>query len=329
MLRFACLITGDDYQMLKTDTPASKKKVNTLVSILFLPVTMWFINVLLLVTGVMKGTITTGVVSALVAGLIIFMIERSIIMSNGSKTVMVFRIILGFLIAVLGSLAFDEVIFKQDIDQRMDINKKALLTAAINDIDSSSATQLHDQQTMVGNKNAIWLQSLDKASKEADGTSGSGIKGVSAIAKLKIAIAGQNELDYNKAQSDYVKLQNKLELERNQTTANIEKSFQKHALLARINAMFDLIFEDSRMLFVYLVVTLVLFALEFIVVILKVSLPKSNYEYKLEVIEEIGKKRMMALMNNDSSHYDFSRQYPEVRRTDANIGKLSKATLFN
>jgi hypothetical protein len=329
MLRFACFITGDDYQILKTDTPASRKKVNTLVSILFLPVTMWFINILLLVTGVMQGTMWSGIVSALIAGLIIFMVERSIIMSNGSKTVMIFRIFLGLLIALLGSLAFDEVIFKKDIDMQMDANKEQSIKNGITDVDQSYADKLRHQEYLVESKHTIWLKSLEKASSEADGSSGSGVRGVHAITRLKMNIAAQNEQDYIKAKADLDNLKNLVEINKTTTTGNLEGSFQKYALLARIKAMSDLVCNNGWMCFVYILVSLLLFALEFIVVVLKLSLPKSNYEFKLEVIEEIGKKRMMALMNNDSNHYDFSRQYPEVRRTNANIGNLSKTTLFN
>lgn len=123
MLRFCCFITGDDYQMVKHETPASKKKIASLVSAMFIPVAMWIINVVLVVQQVLQGTLISAILAGIIAGLLIFFIERNIIMSNGSKAIMTFRVLLGLIIALLGSLAFDEIIFKNDIDQQLSENK--------------------------------------------------------------------------------------------------------------------------------------------------------------------------------------------------------------
>jgi len=329
MLKFSCLITGDDYKMLKSDTPASRKKVNTLVSILLLPVTMWFINIYLMVSGVMQESQGSAVVAALVAGLIIFMVERSIIMSNGSKTVMVFRVCLGFLIAILGSLALDEVIFKQDIDQQMDIAKKEMVQKGVGKVISDNKLALCGLQSIEASKHAIWEESLDKASKEADGSGGSGARGVHEITRLKINIASLNEKDYLKAKTDLHLLQRRIEGQKTETIRNIEASFQKHALLARIKALADLVCSNGWMCLVYITVTLLLFSLEFIVVILKLSLPKSNYEFKLEVIEEIGRRRLMKMINDDLNHFEIATQYPVYIRAKEDVRKLSSTTVFN
>lgn len=329
MLKFASMISGDDYQLLKSDTPSSRKKVNTLVSVLFLPVTMWFINVLLLATGVLKGSWPMALIAALVASGIIFMVERSIIMSNGSKTVMVFRVFLGLLIAILGSIAFDEVIFKRDIDQQMELNKEILTKEAEESVDQSYQEKLASQDQLVLAKYALWVQSLEKASKEADGTGGSGVRGVNDITRIKMSIAAENEKDYNQAKEDQDQLISEVANKKVESADVIEASFSNDALLGRVKAIFDLICSDGWMCAIYIVVTLVLFCLEFIVVILKLSLPKSNYELKLEVIEEIGKRRMKKLLDNDINHYDYSREYPIARRTNAELKKLTSNSIFN
>jgi len=329
MLKFASMISGDDYQLLKSDTPTSRKKVKTLVSVLFLPVTMWFINVLLLATGVLQGSWLMALIAALVASGIIFMVERSIIMSNGSRTVMVFRVFLGFLIAILGSIAFDEVIFKRDIDQQMTVNKEVLTKEAEESVDQSYQAKLASQDQLVRAKYALWVQSLDKVSKEADGSGGSGVRGVNDITRIKMTIASENEKDYNQAKIDLEQLLSEVSTKKIESINAVETSFNNDALLGRIKAIFDLIYSDVWMCAIYIVVTLVLFCLEFIVVILKLSLPKSNYELKLEVLEEIGKQRMMKLLRNDMSHYDYGQEYPGVKRASDQLKKLTSTSLFN
>ncbi len=327
MLRFACFITGDDYQMLKSDTPSSKKKVVTLVSILFLPVTMWFINILLLVSGVMRGSQITAIIAALFASWLIFMVERSIIMSNGSRVVMVFRILLGLFIAILGSLALDEVVFKRDIDKQMSRNKELMISQAKDEVAASFANDLVKQGDLVNEKQKTWNKSLENVSNEADGSGGSGMRGVHEITRLKMDLAGQTEQDYHTAKDDLDKLSNRLEKSKSEAVAMVNSSFDENALLERIKAMFDLVVSNGWMLFVYSLVTLLLFSLEFIVVILKICLPKSNYEFKLEIIEEIGKKRLMRLRDHDN--YDVIRHSPMVRKSNNSVMRLSQSSIFN
>lgn len=329
MLRFACFITGDDYQMVKTDTPASRKKVVTLGTIIFLPVSMWFINILLLVSGVLKGSQLSALIAALVAAWLIFLIERSIIMSTGSRVVVFTRVIIGFFIAVLGSLALDEVIFKDDIDKQMTVNKEILIQQALQQVDTLSEKTLSMQEEQVRLKHEIWNQSLENAGKEADGTSGSGVKGVHAITRLKMQIAEQTEQDYGRAKADLDTLNKVIESKKTTAMNSINASFNNSALLERIKAMFDLIGSDHWMCFVYCIVTAVLFAFEFIVVLMKIFLPKTNYEYKLEVIEEIGRKRLMKIMQHDVNHYEANSQFPQYRAAQNDVVKLSGTSVFN
>jgi hypothetical protein len=80
--------------------------------------------------------------------------------------------------------------------------------------------------------------------------------------------------------------------------------------------MFDLVLHNGWMLFVYALITLILFVMEFIVVILKISLPKSNYELKLEVIEEIGRKRMARLVDSDNAHFEHGTFYSSYNKAN-------------
>ena len=54
MLKFACTITGDDYQMLKSETTPSRKKVTALAMAVFVPTLMWFMTGFLMVYAVFE-----------------------------------------------------------------------------------------------------------------------------------------------------------------------------------------------------------------------------------------------------------------------------------
>lgn len=307
MLRFCCFITGDDYQMVKNETPVSKKKIISLVSALFIPVSMWTINIVLVVQQVLQGTLLSAFLSGIIAGLLIFFIERNIIMSNGRRAIMVFRILLGLIIALLGSLAFDEIIFKNDIDQQLSENKSELKNSAKEEIRLKFVPLIMQQKDLVAKKYNVWLNSLNDAKKESDGSGGSGMKGVHAITQLKMAIAKNNEGEHLSAKKDLAQLETQCQLEQKNSDVFIEKSFNQNAMLYRIKGLFELVSKNSWMMLVYVLVTAFLFMLEFIVVLLKIYLPKTNYEKKINLIEEIGESRMARIKQHDEQYYDLGR----------------------
>lgn len=329
MLKFACKITGDDYQMLNRDTPASRKKVLTLVSVLSLPVLMWFINIYLLMLIIMQQPQSFSLISGVLAGLAIFTIERSIIMANGSKTILVFRLLLGFFIALLGSATFDEVLFKSDIDQQLNENKMERKARAEGRVDSIYAPIISAKQNEVDRKQKAWMNALAIATGEADGTMGSGRRGVSAITKLKLDVAGQKENDYRTAKTELDSIAQKKNRDNKTAVDKVETNFSEHAMLQRISAMFELVFSNRYMSIYYGVITIILFLMEFMVVILKFCLPKSNYEIKIETIEKIGQRRMERMVEQEPDYFRPGERTQRYRKAASEVGRISGTGLFN
>jgi hypothetical protein len=78
----------------------------------------------------------------------------------------------------------------------------------------------------------------------------------------------------------------------------------------------------------YILVTAILFVLEFLVVVLKVTMGKTNYERRLELIEEIGQKRMEKVRQHDLRYFEAGKVNPDYLQAFANLEK-SKASIFN
>jgi len=330
MLKFACKVTGDDYQMLKSETPLSRKKVIVQALSVFVPTILWFINGLLLSYSVLEKPILIALLVGVIAALIIFLIEKLVVMSNGSVLLTIFRGFLAFLVAILGSVFMDEVIFVKDINQQLSLNKNLLLEKKEEEVKIKWAEELAKQEQLVYRKYEIWHTTQAEAQREADGSGGSGVKGVHAITRLKMENAALNQSDYLCAKSDMETLSQKIRNEQEQVKSQVESSFENNALLNRIKAMFDLAFSDIYMLVFYTVVTLILFVLEFLVIIFKITMKKTNYEYRLELIEEIGRKRMDKVRQNDIAHFESGRVYPEYKNASKHIiSKTGSSSLFN
>jgi hypothetical protein len=119
MLKFYSLLIGENPEYTATFQPSSKRKITLFANCMLVPIILWFINGYLLVKNVLEGSFWMALLTATVLAFIIFLIERAVIMSNGSKSIAAFRVVLGFIVASLGSICMDEVIFEHDIDNQV------------------------------------------------------------------------------------------------------------------------------------------------------------------------------------------------------------------
>lgn len=285
MFTFYSAIIGENPNYTATFQPASKRKIALYANCLLIPVILWFINGYLLVRNVLDASIFTALLTAIIVAFIIFLIERAIIMSNGSKLIFWFRITLGLIVASLGSISLDEVIFKHDIDNQVAQYKQAEIANVIKKIEEGFLGQITLQQNIVNQKSLNWIKLMEDAKNEADGSSGSGKKGVDKIATLKMEIADQQKFDYQKENSKLDSLKSSLVKSIADAKQKAEADFNENALLMRIRAMFDLIATDMFMLAVYTLFTLFLFCLEFLVVLIKIG-SKHSIDEELEKARE-------------------------------------------
>jgi hypothetical protein len=329
MLRFFSLIIGEDYNNVKSATPNSRKKISALASVIFIPVIIWFFNCYFLVTKILEGTILNGLLTGVFMALVIFLIERSIAMAPNSTFNITFRILLGLVISILGAVVLDEIVFKEDIEQQMVELKNENINKHLEKIDTMYNSQTIRLQSEVDQKYADWQIALDDAKKEADGTGGSGSKGVHAIALMKMAVADSKAATYHNTKAELLNLQEKISRNKTETTELIDKSMKKSALLNRIKALFHLVKSDSYMLIIYSLFTLFVVLLEFIVVILKTIWPKTAYEKHQEFIEELSEKKINRIRQNKANINDIDRTYPAYNQTVDYLNNQTKPSFFN
>ena len=87
MLKYYSIIIGENPEYTKHFQPSGKRKIALFAKCLMVLVILWFINSYLLVSHVLEGSFFAAILTAFVAGFIIFLIERAIVMSNGSKPI--------------------------------------------------------------------------------------------------------------------------------------------------------------------------------------------------------------------------------------------------
>lgn len=319
MLKVYSIIIGENPNYTALFQPSSKRKIALYANCLIVPVILWFINGYLLVKNVLDGSAFMAILTAFIAAFIIFLIERAIIMSNGSKPIFWFRIILGFIVATLGSISMDEVIFKHDIDNQVAVYRQNEIDNAVKKIDEDFSFQVKNQNAVVAQRKSEWNQSLKDAKEEADGNGGSGQKGVDNIATLKMKIAEKQEADYNAENNKLASLISSLDKAKEEAQVKAEADFNGNALLLRIRAMFDLIAKDNFMLGVYLLFTLFLFCLEFLVVLIKIGSKYSIDEELEQAREKLLRAKTIKTLNRSEIFYQPEHAVPVVQKANALI----------
>lgn len=321
-------LIGEDPKYTAHFHPSSKRKIVLYANAMMIPVLMWFANGYLLSREVLQAPLWAALVTAVFASLTIFIIERSIIMSNGSKVIMCFRLLLGFLIAFLGSLCLDEVIFKNDIDLKIAEYKSATIDKSSTASASGYEKQIKEMEGLVLDKRNDWVEAQKHASEECDGTGGSRIARRGPICEMKIENARQLQADYNREAEKLTVL--KVQRDSVLALAKTEAlhSFNEKGLLLRIRALFDLVWNDPIMIIAYTCFTMLIFLLEFLVVLIKMF-SHDTIDDKLEKARDKALEEKMNALISRRSEYRSSAEILERIQTTNHHLKQNHARLLS
>lgn len=118
-LKFGCFLTGYNYQLLSESSEASKKYIKKITSALIIIVSIWSMVGYMFASRYAGASDFISLIGGFMAGTIIIQIERQIILGGKVKTkTIVFRLLLGLIVAIIGALILDQVFFKNDIAKK-------------------------------------------------------------------------------------------------------------------------------------------------------------------------------------------------------------------
>lgn len=117
-LKTGCFITGYNYSLISNSSEASAKTVKKFLSAILIVSILWaFIGYSFAQRYLHTGVFGSVVVSVIMV-IIVIQIERQIILSVGKNVLVpVFRIILGIVMAIIGSVIIDQIIFREDVEK--------------------------------------------------------------------------------------------------------------------------------------------------------------------------------------------------------------------
>lgn len=121
-LKLGCFLIGYNYSLLMSCSEASKKAVRKYASALLVIMILWSLVGFLFSKEYLQIGNIESAVTGFVLLIIIVQIERQIILGNKNKLGTFFRVILGIVMAILGSVVVDQIIFKEDIQKQKKIS---------------------------------------------------------------------------------------------------------------------------------------------------------------------------------------------------------------
>jgi hypothetical protein len=117
-LKTGCYITGYNYGIVKNSSELSAKAVRKYLSAILIVSILWGFIGYSFAHRYLHTAIAGSIIAALVMIVIVIQIERQIILSVGrNKLVPIFRVIIGVVMAVIGSVIIDQIIFREDVEK--------------------------------------------------------------------------------------------------------------------------------------------------------------------------------------------------------------------
>jgi Domain of unknown function (DUF4407) len=152
-IKLGCFLTGTNYQILNSCSELSKKRLIKYTSALLIVCLLWLFIGFAFTNRYLKGEWYESIIGA---GLMIFLviqIERQVILSSkDNRWLHVFRFIIAFTMAIIGTVIIDQIIFKDDINKRklvdMDQEVKVILPGRAQEL----KRQLHEMDSTILSK---------------------------------------------------------------------------------------------------------------------------------------------------------------------------------
>ena len=116
-LKFGCYLTGHKYELIKHCSIASEKAVHKYSSAILVVSLIWGFIGFSFTHIYLKGGLIGSITGAVILVLVVIQIERQIILTVGKNLFIIwFRGSLAVIMAIIGSIIIDQIIFKDDVE---------------------------------------------------------------------------------------------------------------------------------------------------------------------------------------------------------------------
>ena len=258
-------LVGEDQKVFSQQSPISKKKILSQSSLLLIPSILWFLIGCCISSIYFQSSTGISLTVGLFCAFIVFIIDRSILISQVNCKIGIFRSFLAILMALLGGELLNLYLFKNDISQ----------------------FQL-EQEVSEFKNNYLLLETnyTDELNGQANSSGESGFGPVAKEKKklMEIARVKLNEKEF--------------QLESMNTTGEVV--YVERGLLDDTSTLLNLFKKKPFALVLYVVFSIILLLLELLVVLNKFWSSETAYEKAQKVYEDIKKMELDLLQKKNN-----------------------------
>lgn len=321
-IKIGCFLTGYNYRIIENSSEASFKTVKKYLSAILIVSILWgFIGYSFAERYLHTEPIGSAIV-AFVMVVIVIQIERQIILSYGKNwLVPAFRIIIGMVMAVIGSVIMDQIIFKEDIEKQKISNIQNEVNSILPIKTRELDFQINQIDSAINNKEAERSKIIDEITRKPF------VKSTTSQTRhIPLQINGQGgtrrdtivrRTDYTltdvqnpKAEllpdiEDQVKLLRAQKSEKENSKINIRQEIEKElkgktGFLEELNVLFSILFSSKIALFVWLSFFIFFLTIELFVLVNKFGERENDYDkiilhqrdIRLKMLEKLSEKQI-------------------------------------
>lgn len=165
-LKFGCFLIGYNYEIVKSSSEATAKQVKKYTSAILIVSLLWAFIGFSFSERYIHLDLTGSIIGALIMVFVVIQIERQIILNVGKNNwSSIFRVLIAIVMAILGSIIIDQIIFKDDINRK----KEEVLDERVDELFSKrikqKQTDLNRVDSMLLSKNNERIQLLQEISE--------------------------------------------------------------------------------------------------------------------------------------------------------------------
>ncbi len=293
-IRLGCFLTGYNYGILRNSSEASAKAVKKYTAAILIISIIWAFIGYKFTQRYLHGEGIYPFLGALIMIVMIIQIERQIILGIGKNHgATLFRIIIGLVMACIGSIIIDQIIFKDDIEKQQideiqeNVNrllpiKTQQLDSMIRSLDTTISQKEMERQVViseVGQRPTIPIPTIQSSSTK-DST-GKIILRSTTVTNQSMANPKASLIPVLQKQIDTLQ-SHKEAMENSKLTmrADLEKDLRsKTGFLDELTVMFrKILFVNNIALAVWILWFVLLFSVELFVLMSKFGDEKNDYD---------------------------------------------------
>jgi len=303
-IRFGCFLTGYNFHIVRNSSEVANKAVKKYTSAMLIVCILWSFIGYTFTQRYLHGGLWGAVAGAVIMVIIIVQIERQIILTlKRNVALYIFRGLIALMMAVIGAIIIDQIIFKDDIDlEKMTaieerVNEQlpsntADLKNQIAELDSSIAGKEAEKKKLIDDINArpsiknvttqthpivvedVLFDSLNKKITKQRVEKATAVQ-INNIPNPNIALIPEIDTTLKMLRTQKADLGEKLINIRPALKAKIES---KTGFLDELKVMYRLIRGSNVAMFVWFIWFFFLVALEMLVLVSKAKDSENDYE---------------------------------------------------